>query len=273
MLETFKYINSINESIDAGQNGIFINHNDLRNYAWDISSSNDKISKFSRGIVTKTIPLIIYCRDEKEGIEIKNRIFEVFEKDVLTKQYGKIIIDDYYLNCYITGSHKTNYLRNKGYIELSVTLKTDLPFWIKETTSIFNTQSGSISEYLDYTYDYTYDFMSELNNAIINNTNIVASNFRMIIYGFVINPQIYIDGHEYSINITISTGEYLTIDSRKKTIILTRYNGEQVNCFNKRNKQSYIFEKIKPGTNIVTSSSALKADITLIEERSEPKWI
>ena len=273
MLEKFKYINHINESIEFGKNGLYVNYNDLRNYDWNVTSANNKISSFKKGVVTKTIPVIIYCRNESEGLAIKNRIFEVFEKDVLANKHGRIIIGDYCLKCFITGSKKTKYLQNKGYLELSLTVQTDYPSWIKETTVIFNTTSGSTSDYLDYEYDFEYDYASELNNIYINNVGFVDTDFRMVIYGFISNPKIYIDGHEYNVDVTISTGEYLTIDSVQKTIVLTRYNGEQVNCFNQRNRDSFIFQKIKPGTSIVTCEGALKADITLIEERSEPKWI
>ena len=39
-----------------------------------------------------------------------------------------------------------------------------------------------------------------------------------------------------------------------------------------RNKDSYIFEKIQPGTNYVIIDGDFGVDIILMEERSEPKW-
>lgn len=272
MLEKIKYKNHINEVIEIGKNGIYLNENDLRDFTWNVASKNDRISSFSKGIVTKTIPLIICCNSEEEGIAIKNRIFEVVEKDILAKEHGKIIIGNYYLKCFITGSKKTNYLK-KGILKVDLTLTTDFPSWIKETTTVFNAYSGVQSDFLDHPYDYQYDFASLLNNTEVNNTGFAATDFKIVIYGFISNPTIYIAGHTYNVNVTVSDGEYLTIDSMKKTIVLTRYNGEQVNCYNKRNRTSYIFEKIQPGSNIVACEGELKADIILIEERSEPKWI
>ena len=270
MIEQIKYINHINEVVEFGKDGIFANENALRDFIWKVTSKNDKITSFKKGVVAKTIPVIITCYDKKEALAKMDRLFEIMEKDVLANKHGKFIIGDYYLKCFVTSNKKNDYLNN--YLKFTLTISTDYPSWVKETKIIFNESSGSTSEWLDYDYDYEYDYASEFNNVIVNNPGFVASDFKMIIYGFVANPTLYIDGHEYKVNVTVSTGEYLTIDSQQKTIVLTKYNGEQVNCFNKRSRDSYVFEKIKPGSNVVTCEGSMKADIILIEERSEPRW-
>ena len=107
------------------------------------------------------------------------------------------------------------------------------------------------------------------------------SNFIITIFGNVQSPTLYIGDHEYTVNVnvdtgehlTIDSGEHLTIDSIEKTITLVKSNGEQVNCFNNRNKDSYVFKKIPVGTSQITSTGQIYFSITLLEERSEPKWI
>ena len=69
----------------------------------------------------------------------------------------------------------------------------------------------------------------------------------------------------------VETNEFLTIDSVLKTIVLTKRDGSTENCFNYRNKDSYIFEKIPSGTSNISSGN-FNFEITLLEERSEPKW-
>lgn len=273
MLETFKYINHMNETIEFGQAGIFVNSNDLRDFTWSITSKNDRISGFTKGIVTKTVPLVILCEDEHAGIRKKNQIFEIMEKDVLAEQHGKIVIGDFYLKCYVTESITTNYLMDKRYMNTSLTITTNYPYWIKETSTEYNMSNPNALDYLDYDFDYPHDYSLATAGGKLNNAGFVASNFRLTIFGFITNPTVYINGHEYNVNVTVSTGEYLVIDSVEKTIVLHRYNGEKVNCFNARNKKSYIFEKIEPGTNIVTCEGKILFTVTLIEERSEPKWI
>ncbi len=274
MLEKFTYTNSLGETLEFGKDCLFVNENDLRDFAWSITSKNDKISSFKKGIVSKTIPIVLKCESESEGIYLRNRIFEVFEKDVLTKNYGKIHIGEYYLRCYITGIKKTQYLVNANYMVVSATVQTDVPEWIKETTTIFSVNNESTEEYLDYPYDHPHDYKNDLANGKITNTGLTASNFILTIFGNVQNPTLYIGGHEYAVNVAVDTGEHLTIDSINKTILLNKADGQVVNCFNNRNKDSYIFEKIPVGTNTITSpNDQINFNITLLEERSEPKWI
>lgn len=274
MLEKFKYTNHVGEVLEFGTHPLFVNENDLRDFEWEVNSKNNKISGFKKGIVSKTIPIVIKCKTEAEGYEIRNKVFEVFEKDIIAQRYGKISVGDYYLKCYATSSTKTSYLISKEYMLLELKVQTDVPEWVKETTLNFRQNSGSgDSEYLDFAIGFPFDFKNSLSVKEVNNPNFVPSNFRLTFYGKTANPSIYIGGHEYSVNVELETGEYLTIDSVDKTIVLTKYNGQKINCFNNRNKDSYIFEKIPSGSSIVTFGTSTQAfDLTLLEERSEPKW-
>lgn len=271
MLEKIIYKNHMNEVINFGQSGIFANSNDLRNFSWSYTSKNNRISEFKRGIVTKTIPVIIQCDSEEEGIKVKNRLFECAEKDVLTMQYGRIIIGDYYLQCYVTASKKSDYMICPGYMKTSLTVATDLPSWIKETTITFGYGQGTAGKNLDFNNDFPYDYTSNLLGKSLNNTDFIETNFRMVIYGACENPEVIIAGHKYQVNVSIAENEYLTIDSVEKTIVLTHTDGTRENCFNSRNRDSYVFEKIPSGVSGV-SSGHFKFDVTLLEERSEPRW-
>lgn len=271
MLEKIKYINHMNETLDFGREKLFVNENDLRDFAWSISSKNNKISGFKKGIVSKTIPVVIICDSEEEGIRIRNNLFECAEKDVLKMQYGKIIIGDYHMKCYITGSKKSDYLISKRHMMVSLTISTDLPSWIKERTTIFGHGKGTEGKNLDLNNDFPYDYTSNLLGKSLNNTGFVESNFKMTIYGVCENPEVVIAGHSYQVNVSIAQNEYLTIDSIEKTIVLTHEDGTTENCFNLRNKGSYVFEKIPSGISGV-SSGYFRFDVTLLEERSEPKW-
>ena len=273
MLEQLKYINHMNEVLEFGKGKLFVNSNDLRDFAWEIATKNNRISGFKKGIVSKTIPVILKCDSESEGIDLRNRVFDVFEKDVLTKKHGKIHIGDYYLRCYITGSKKSQYLIDKGYMVISLTVQTDLPDWVKETISNHVTRYPESQQYLDYPYDFNHDFTLNFTIASVNNTGFTPSDFIMDIHGLAQSPSITIANHKYAVDVTVNDGDHLTINSVEKTIELHKANGETVNCFNNRNRDSYIFEKIPSGFNVVTSNiEGLKFTITLLEERSEPRW-
>ena len=273
MLEKFTYTNHLNEVVEFGKGSLFVNENDLRDFDWDITSKNDRISGFKKGIVSKTIPIILKCDSESEGIELRNRIFEVFEKYVLAKKHGKIHIGDYYLRCYITGSKKTQYLINHNYMLVTLTVQTDHPAWVKETTTMHGMVADTEQDYLDYSYDFQHDFKNSAIATTIINEYFIPCDFIMTIYGAVVNPTIYIGNHRYFVNVTVGVDDYLTINSADKTVVLNRADGKKENYFNMRDRDSYIFEKIPSGTSDVTATNAqFRFDLTLLEERGEPKW-
>lgn len=274
MLEQLKYKNHLNEVIAFGKDGIYVDTNELHDYEWTVTQKNNRITALDRSISKNKLPVIVICDTEAAGIAAKNKLMEVAEKDVLALKHGKIIIGDYTFQCFITKSQKKDYLVSKRYLKLTLTLTTDFPYWVKETTFVFR-KLGEGSEggkTLDYPFDHPFDFFSGMGSKTLDNTGFVGTNFRMIIYGAVSNPTVYISGHEYTVNCDIATNEYLTIDSIKKTITKTANDGTVTNVFNSRNRNSYIFEKIPTGNNTVFWQGDFGIDITLLEERSEPKW-
>ena len=274
MLEQLKYKNHVNEVFEFGKDGIFVDMNDLHDYEWTVTKKGNKIASLDRSVSKRKLPVIIVCGSEEKGIEARNKLLEVVEKDVLAMQYGRIIIGDYYFRCFVTKSQKKKYLTSKRLMEVTLTLTTDFPYWVKETTKSFRrvNEDSTVTGTLDYNYDYPHDYFPGMVSNVLQNTDFVGTNFRMIFYGACSNPTVYVQGHKYQVNCDVGVGEYLTIDSLAKTITLTSISGEVTNVFNARSRDSYVFQKIQPGNNIVAWEGDYGIDITLLEERSEPKW-
>lgn len=273
MREKLRYINHMNEVVEIGKGLVLANSNDLRNFAWSYTTRNNRISSFSRSITKKSLPLLIVAKTEAEGIATKNQIFEIFEKDVLANIPGKFVIGDYYLKCFVIESKKSDYLLDRRVLRVSLGIVTDQSCWISEKTTKIIVGETTAAGDLDYPYDYSYDFTNSLGGAVVFNSGIRPANFRMVIYGYQLNPSVYIGGHEYTVNTEILLGEYLTIDTVKKTIVLTKNDGTEVNCFGVRRVVPYPFQQIPVGESIVTAADGLRVDITILDERSEPKWI
>lgn len=271
MLERLQYKNHMGETIDFGKSGIFVKASDLHDYSWTISHKNGKISSFKRDVTNRKLPVIIFCSTIEEGVSARNRLMEVAEKDILAKEYGSIIIGDYYYKCYISESKKTQYLKSRRRMEAELTIVSDAPYWVREEMHSFRKAATAVSG-LTYPYDYAFDYASGFKRSSLVNTDFTASNFRMIIYGTCSNPAVYVSGHAYAVKCEVAAGEYLTIDSMVKTVTKTAADGTITNVFNLRGRDSYIFEKIKTGENMVIWDGDYGVDIILLEERSEPKW-
>jgi len=270
MLERILYRNHMNETIQLGEGGFYVNENDLRNFTWAITKKNDRISAFSRGVASRSIPVVIVGPNRNA---LADRLFEICEKDVLTKQHGELHIGEYYMRCFVTASKKKSYLQTANVLNMTLTITSDYPYWVRETITTFNYGAGAQGTNLDFNNDFPYDYTSNLLSQKLNNTDFVPSNFRMNVYGPCENPCVTVSGHDYEVAVTLLANEYLTIDSVDKTIILTHTDGQKENCFNLRNRDSYIFEKMPVGINNVSNNGDFKFDITLLEERSEPRWI
>lgn len=282
MLTKMTFVNHASEAILFGVDGIAVNENDVRDYEWNYNSQYDKITSFDRGITTRSIGVTVFGED---AIKKANSIYEKIEKDVVEMEAGKLYINvcstsptelkkHYYISGYFFASSKPQIVKH-NIVKMELSFVSDVSFWIKESTTSFNiSTSDSISgKNLDFPYDFPYDFATSLNIFQLINTNYTDTDFRMVFYGPVANPSITVNGHTYEVDVDVEENEYLMIDSLNRKITLVGEFGEETNCFNFRNRDSYIFEKIPRGTHNVSWDSDFRFDIVLIEQRSEPVWI
>lgn len=272
MYEQLVYINHTNEALEFGKNGIFVNENELHNYEWNYTNENNVVSNFTRGIKKTAVPVVIVCPNSDDGVEAINKLMEIAEKDVLANEAGRFYIGDYYYKAYITASRKRKYNKRRGFILADLTVVSDYPAWVRETLTSFRSGGGGEGKNLDFPFDFPYDFSSPNLVQTIINPSFAKADFKIIIYGEVDNPSVSIGGYQYKVNCKVNAGEYLTIDSKTKTIYITQPDGEIVNHFKDRSKDNYIFEKIPSGELKVSWSGEFGFDVTLYEERSEPKW-
>lgn len=271
MLDNFKFTNHLGEVIQFGTDGLYANYSDLRDYLWNYDNSNNKISNFSRGVVTKSLPFVIACNSQEKATEIKNRIYEIADKDVVAGKPGTLTVEGYEMSCYIVGISKERYLVNRIYMSGKITIATDQPVWKKSQTFHFFSGNNE-SEGIDHSFDYPFDYGANAGGQVFLNPYAFDSDFILDIYGFVSSPKIEINGHVYQVNIDVRTDEIVQINSSQKTIFLTEKNGQKTNIFNYRYKPESIFEKIQSGYNKVVWDSSFGFDLTLLDCRSEPKW-
>ena len=279
MLENFIFENHLGMRFEGLPNGVYLKANELRNYAWDYEAINNRISRFFHSINQRKLPLARCCASKEEADEVKNRLLDVAEADIVAVLPGRIYVGDYYTTGYITESKKSNYRITGRYCNVDLVLTSEKRTWNRETLYVFNGKTmtgpdgGTAVAGLDYPYDYAYDYTTATVTRQIASDSVRSSNFRILIYGEATDPAIMINGHVYRVYGRIKPGETLLIDSLNKTIVLTTATGSKVNWFANRDRQSYIFEPIPAGMSSLLYNGEFKFDLTVIEERSEPKWI
>ncbi len=272
MLDKFIHVNSKGEVLDFFSLGMFANYNDLRDYEWSYTSAGDKIKRFKKGIVKKTVPFIFKVDPEK-ATALKDKFYEHFEIDVVTAKHGYFKVGDYRYYCYLDKYEADNYLLLPEYVTLKCELVTDQPFWVQEKTWSFWSSETSDYGYLDYTYDYKYDFSAFASGSrAINIDHFKESDFKLTIYGPATLPRILFNGRIYQVYTTLSKGEYLVIDSKYKIVTKHLTNGKVQNCFDLRNKQYSVFEKMPSGSLTAVWDASFGFDLMLYLERSQPKW-
>lgn len=274
MLDKFIFENHLGQRFEGLPNGVYLNYNDLRDYSWSFETINNRISRFYRDITSRKIPLVVYCKSGDEAVSVMNRLHELAEADIVAKIPGKIFVGDYYTSGYITASAKSNYLIRRKYCRIELKLTSDDPSWYLEHTHQFFPGTGSgFNGGFDYPCDYPYDYAVSSSGERIVCNSIGSNAFRLRIYGEATNPAVTINGHTYTVNGTVKNGETLLIDSTNKTITLTTADGKKINWFDKRGREEYIFEPIPSGQSTVTWTGAFGFTLTVVEKRSEPKWI
>ena len=274
---TLKYIASSGNEYNLKSDGI---RTKTANYhKWDWSANGTtlqyglRVSDFSRKPATYETRLIMTGTYNQRKAMLES-LHDDFELDVRNKKLGKIVWGDYYIDCYITAS-STYPDENDLYTDNDVTIYCPHPFWIREETREFKPQEAPGEQpFLDYEFDYEYDYFYGNPGIAIWQTNFpFASEFKMTVYGPVSDPRVLINGYPYQFFDTLEDTEYVVIDSRSNTITKHLANGANVNIFDMRNKTESIFEPISPGTLTFNWSGAFGFDLTLYEERSEPRWI
>lgn len=278
------YLNSKEQKIELDKWPLVIQEPEqLLSHKWSYKAkstetNNGRIKKFYKNTAEKSATISVFAESKKEYAKLMEYFNEVCEVDVLENSAGRLYMNGFYMRCFIFVSEYSDYEEDFYTVEKKITLVSPHPFWIAENSYIFRSDvSLSATDgkrNLDHPYDFKYDFKSGMIEKAIHNTSIAPVDFEITIYGSCMNPYINIGGETYRVYASLDTGEYLKINSITKKIYKVKVNGEIVNQFNLRDREpDTFFRKIQPGINAVTWSGAYGVDVTLFEERSEPKWI
>lgn len=276
MIPDIYYINSENEKINLLESPYFLQTGTIMDSKWSYESKEiregGKITSIKKSLEEKSLTLSIINFGKESYERAVDNLYETFEKDVLNKSPGRLYVGKMYLECYVVSSEKSEWESNAELMDVNLTLVVENPIWIGENNYTFHSYGISSNDNKRYAGRYPQRYANGLTSNYIVNQHYTSANFKLIIYGPVINPQVTIGTNTYLVNIVLEDGEYLEIDSRSRTIIKVLKNGEQVNAFHNRQKGREFFCKIQPGRQTIRWTGKFDFDLNIFEERGEPKW-
>lgn len=272
------YINSNNKKISLLDPPYMLQTGELYDSFWEYESNRRavngaKITSIRKKLEERSVTLSIINYGRENFEKSVDHLHEVLDFDAIMQTPGRLYVGDMYVNCYVISSEKSDWESDAGLIDVELTLVMEYPMWIGENPYTFHSFKTSSRNNKIYPGKYPYRYANGMSSNYIINPNFIASNFCMIIYGPVNNPQVVVGGIPYLVNIVLEEKEYLKIDSRAGTIIKVMRNGEEVNAFHNREKGRTFFIKIQPGRQVVSWTGKFDFDLVIYEERSEPKWI
>lgn len=244
---------------------------DFHNWEYEAQAvqllNGERVSTFRKKAVTYEVELVV------QGTDIQRRALitafhDDIERDIKTLTPGRVVYNDWYINCYVIGSALDPDETVDRWTNNKLSLYVPSGYWYRDLKKELRyDREAEQSPYLDYEYDYAYDYMVPAYGTEIWNTDIpFASDFEMVIYGPCVNPRVLINHHIYMVYATVPVGETLVVNSKEHTVMIGDYN-----AFDDRYKAESIFDQI-PGGELRIDWGSFDMDITLFNERSSPKW-
>lgn len=292
------YISSNNSAFDFQLDTVLIKEANF--HAWEFVPDvlgrryGDRVLRFNKEAVTYETRLYVNGTPQEKH-DILTAMHVAFEHDLRQNTMGRLIWGASYIDCFISAS-STYPEEGTAWTANDIRIYAPYPFWIEpktyefytsETAGEFSLVGSAIagtamvapdgaeppSNFLDYPFDYNYDYTSPgIGSHLIVNDSPGSAPFEMVIYGPAANPVFYIGSQQYIVYTNVQSGEYLTINSRQKTVYRTTITGEKINEFNNRGKVTSIFDPIPEGEQQITWPGTYGMTLTILKERSEPVW-
>ena len=276
-MHVLQYYNSGQYTADltSGRDGLYAQTvPKIRGYAWAYTTGGHELSGVGRTAREATIELIIPLPASAAAYD---RLVEASTVDMVNQSPGRLLVDGWETDCYITKNEVGTVLPEYMTVTLTLILLTGL--WRRGTTvnltPITPLPAGSDHD-LDYPYDFDYDYARPESVQHITSGLPYDVPLGLIFYGPAVGPTITIESNAYTLTTTLSEGERVEVDPYAHKITKIERNGKRTNCFNcaERGKGldggQYIFQPLKPGAQLIQRSNNSRIDLIIWKERQNP---
>lgn len=272
------YENSLGERVYLDRAPYVISGGTLFDYEWKFCTSSrpmregTRLLSAKRPVTEKTIELDVYECNARKLADVLEELEKYFGQDISGLSAGKLYIGDRFMRCWCRQSKKELSRDFVSIAKVTISVMPEIPVWCKESTYTHLPDTDVDLQGHKYLYRYPYRYGSGMAGMNIYNMNCLPSPMRIVFYGPSVNPRVVIEGKVIGLNTTLLSGEYAVIDQQMREIYKISENGTKTNIFDSRVKNGLTFEPAPSGISSVNVSSDAGVDITVIEQRSEPRW-
>lgn len=208
------------------------------------------------------------------SLEEADRISPIFDADTGSNTPGTFYSDGWEQRGCVVKTELEDISLGKCKLTLTVVLLDGA--WHKLTQYVMRQASGDSRGTKIYPYTYPYYYSTEFGFRYLENPSPVASNFRFVIFGPAISPEIRIGGNDYSFACSVPSGGYLLVESfPEASVILVDSDGNRTDMFYCAERGTgegcgtYAFELLPPGISNVSWSDMFGFDLYVYEERGD----
>ena len=245
----------------------------VRADSWDYKTGYRDLSYAARKARKETVTVAML------DLAAADALRKAADADLASMTPGTLDFDGWSQRCYITGIEAKAVIDDAAVVKLEVVLLDGV--WRKKETYEFRpgTGSGTVGVGHGYIYGYPYGYpYSEETSREIEIDSIVASPFRIIIYGPAVRPSVTVGDNRYQVSTDVPDGGYLLIDSIEGTVTKVAKNGYRTNALPDAvlgggvGSGSYIFEDIPAGTSTVSYDGSFGWDLEVYREDGAVPW-
>lgn len=219
----------------------------------------------------RTLDIAVVAQDARELADMLEQMSDILEYDLHKAKAGRLWISGRYLSCWCRASAKELSCDFPMMARLTLKVYPQMPMWCTERKYRFSSGSGEEVGHR-YPYRYPYRYGAGIRSLTLSNRSIAPAPMRIVFYGPVSDPRVLVGEIDIGIDITLQSGEYAVVDQLTREVYSVSRSGERRNCFDSRRKTGMTFESAPPGSSQVQFVRGERVDITLIEQRSEPRW-
>ena len=246
----------------------------VRADSWDYKAGYRDLSYAARKARKETVTVAMLDLAAADALRL------AADADLASMTPGTLDFDGWGQRCYIAGIEAKAVTGDAAVVELEAVLLDGV--WRKKDSYEFRpgTGSGTVGVGHGYAYGYAYGYpYSEEMSREIEVDSIVASPFRIIVYGPAVRPSVTVGGNRYQVSTDVPDGGYLLIDSIEGTVTKVAKNGYRTNALPDAvlgggvGSGSYIFEDIPAGMSTVSYDGSFGWDLEVYREDGAVPWI